>query len=340
MNFGQSLGFLCFLISLYILWQIRQLLLLIFTAIIFAIALNRLVRILVQYKLKRSQSIAVIITLFLGIIYVFFLLIVPPFVEQFKLLIDLIPSILDKLNEFLINSKLINDTEQLYFFPNLSSILNNWESFTTDFLKNFIQLFSDFFGVTLQIILVIILILMFLLNPQNYRLALLKLFPSFYRNRTQEIFDKVEIAIVSWLNGIIVNCIFIGTLSGIGLWFLQVKLVLVHALLAGILNFIPNIGPATSVIFPVMIAVLDAPWKIIAILVWYFIIQNIESYWLTPRVMAEKVSLLPAITLFSQVFFASCFGLLGLILALPLTVVAKTWIEEILFQDILDQWGF
>lgn len=82
----------------------------------------------------------------------------------------------------------------------------------------------------------------------------------------------------------------------------------------------------------------DSPWQIIPIIVWYFIIQNIESYWLTPKVMADKVSLLPAVTLFAQIFFATVFGLLGLLLALPLTVVVKTWMEEILFKDILDNW--
>ena len=108
--------------------------------------------------------------------------------------------------------------------------------------------------------------------------------------------------------------------------------------MAGILNFIPNIGPAASVVFPLMIAVLDAPWKIIAVLILYFLIQNVESYWLTPIVMAKQVSLLPAVTLIAQLFFASIFGLLGLILALPLTVVLKTWIEEALFKDLLDNW--
>ena len=161
--------------------------------------------------------------------------------------------------------------------------------------------------------------------------------PSFYRYRIDDILDKTEIAIVSWLSGIVINSFFIGALSGIGLLALQIKLVLVHALLAGLLNFIPNIGPATSVIFPIMIAVVDSPWKILPILVWYFIIQNIESYWLTPRVMAEKVSLLPAVTLFAQIFFATMFGVLGLLLALPLTVVVKIWIEEVLFHDILDR---
>ncbi|MGA1475836.1 MAG: AI-2E family transporter, partial [Prochlorothrix sp.] len=67
-------------------------------------------------------------------------------------------------------------------------------------------------------------------------------------------------------------------------------------------------------------------------------IQNLESYWLTPTVMAKQVSLLPALTLIAQIFFATVFGLLGLILALPLAVVAKVWIQELLVRDILDSW--
>jgi predicted PurR-regulated permease PerM len=124
----------------------------------------------------------------------------------------------------------------------------------------------------------------------------------------------------------------------VGLAMLQVKLVLVHALLAGVLNFIPNIGPTLSVVFPISVVLLDSPWKIGPILLWYFVIQTIESYWLTPTVMAKQVSLLPAVTLMAQLFFASIFGVLGLLLALPLTVVAKIWVEEILFKDILDCW--
>jgi len=67
------------------------------------------------------------------------------------------------------------------------------------------------------------------------------------------------------------------------------------------------------------------------------VIQNLESYWVSPLVMAKKVSLLPAITLSAQVVFTTFFGILGLLLALPLTVVAKTWIDEALICDILDR---
>jgi predicted PurR-regulated permease PerM len=339
MNFGQYLGFLCLIISLYILWQIHQLLLLIFTAVIFAVVLNRLVRLLGKYKLTRPKAIGIVFLCLSMVVIAISWLIVPPFIEQFQRLINLLPQVWERLNEWLTNM----DFEKYDWWPslpNINEILDNYQLIIRKFLANFLQIFSNFLAVGLQLILVFILTIMFLLNPQRYRLCFLQLFPSFYRRRSQDIMDKSEIAIVSWLSGIVINCIFIGVLSGVGLWILQVDLVLVHALLAGLLNFIPNIGPATSVIFPVMIAVIDSPWKIIAILIWYFIIQNIESYWLTPKVMAEKVSLLPAVTLFSQIFFARCFGLLGLLLALPLTVVAKTWIEEILFKDILDRWRY
>jgi len=337
MNFGQSLGFLSFLISLYIIWEIRQFLLLIFTAIIFAVVLNRLVIKLQQFNLTRVKAILIIMSSLLIIISLLFTLILPPFIEQFQLLIQLLPSVATKITQF-INTIDYGEYKKFLPFNDLNNIINQYTFNTPQIFNNFIAIFSNVFIITFQIIILFLLTIVFLLNPKKYRYYLIKICPSFYRYRIDDILNKSEIAIVSWLNGIIINCIFIGVLSGLGLWILQVKLVLVHGLLAGLLNFIPNIGPTSSVIFPVMIALVDDPWKIMPIVIWYFIVQNIESYWLTPRVMAEKVSLLPAETLFAQIFFATAFGIFGLLLALPLTVVAKTWIEEILFQDILDKW--
>jgi predicted PurR-regulated permease PerM len=104
------------------------------------------------------------------------------------------------------------------------------------------------------------------------------------------------------------------------------------------MNLIPNLGPTISVIPAMAIALLDSPWKSLAVLLLYFCIQQTESNFITPIVMAHQVSLLPAITLISQLFFVTFFGFLGLFLALPLTVVAKIWLQEMLIRDVLDQW--
>lgn len=70
----------------------------------------------------------------------------------------------------------------------------------------------------------------------------------------------------------------------------------------------------------------------------FLIVQNIESYWLTPTILAKQVALLPAATLTAQIFFASFFGALGLLMAIPLAVITKTWLKEVLLKDILDKW--
>ncbi|MBE9041691.1 AI-2E family transporter [Oscillatoriales cyanobacterium LEGE 11467] len=342
MKFGQWLGLIILIISLYILWQIRQMLLLIFAAVVLATALNRLVRLLQQRGLKRSLAVAATLSSSLLIGILFFFLIVPPFVEQFQKLIELIPDVFLRMREELeVFEDLLRETlpKPLPDPPDIGELIAQLQPVGTELLVRFVEFFQNSLGIALKLLLVFVLTLMMLANPQGYRRAAIHLFPSFYRRRADDILNQCEVALGNWLAGIVLNSLFIAMLSGIGLAILNIQFLLTHALLAGVLNFIPNIGPALSVVFPIMIALLDSPWKILAVLIWYAIIQNIESYWLTPTVMAKQVSLLPAVTLVAQIFFTTAFGIVGLLLALPLTVVAKTWIEEALFKDILDPWG-
>lgn len=337
MNLGQYLGLCSFIISCYILWEIRQVLLLVFTAVVFATALNRLVKWLGRFQIGRNVALVVIVIALIVLSVLFGWLVVPPFLDQFQKLLALLPNVWERLRNNLI---LLSETQSRFDWlpppPTLNNLLAGLQPLLI--FTNFFAVFSNSLFVILQIIFIFFLTITMVISPKKYRRLFLTLFPSFYRKRGEEILTLSEVALGNWLTGVTINCLFIGTLSGLGLWLLQVKLVLVHALLAGLLNFIPNVGPATSVVFPLMVALLDEPWKIWAILIWYFIIQNIESYWLTPTVMAKQVSLLPAVTLMAQIFFARTFGILGLLLALPLAVVAKTWIEEVLFKDILDPW--
>lgn len=340
MKLSQWLGLSSLIIAGYLLWQIRQLLLLVFMAIVLTTALNRLVRSLERFNIQRKAAVILTILSAFLLTVLFFWLIVPPFIEQFQNLISLLPKAVSRIQAFFLT---LQNKESEWdwlsnLLPNSQSPAISTPSVVAPIFRNFFAIFSNSFAVFLRSLFVFALTVMMLLNPQGYRKSFLKLFPSFYRRRADEILTLAETALGNWLMGTVINCLFIGLLSGLGLWALQIKLVLVHALMAGILNFIPNIGPAASVVFPIMIALLDDPWKIWAVLILYFIIQNIESYWLTPIVMAKQVSLLPAVTLVAQIFFASTFGILGLLLALPLTVVVKTWLEEALFKDILDQW--
>ena len=83
---------------------------------------------------------------------------------------------------------------------------------------------------------------------------------------------------------------------------------------------------------------IEDPWKAGAVVVLYIVIQQLEQYLLVPFVMSKQLSLLPAVTLLSQVIFAIFFGFLGLFLAIPLVIVGQIWLQEVLIKDILDPW--
>lgn len=338
MNLSQWIGFLAFAISLYILWQVRQLLLLLFTAVVLATVLNRVVKRFRCSGLQRIWAVALSFGSLVVILGLITWLVVPPFVDQFQQLIQLVPTGWQQFEATLswLEARVLRP-----FFPgvpDIGSLLDQFQPEISALLQRSLDFFSASLEALVQILLVLVLTLMLLVNPQPYRDLFIRLFPAFYRRQARETLDRCEESLGQWAIGALAEMVFVGTLSGIGLWIFGVPLVLAHALIAGLLNFIPNIGPMLSVILPMAVALLDAPWKALAVLILYTVIQQIESYWLTPTVMAKQVSLLPAITLTVQIFFASFFGFMGLLIALPLTVVAKVWLEAVFIRDILDRW--
>jgi predicted PurR-regulated permease PerM len=339
MKIGQLLGFLALVISLYILWEIRQLLLLLFTAIVLATATSQLVRRFQRSGMQRIWAVWLSVVILFGLLVGFFLVIVPPFISQFQELVQLFPSGIARIQQMItwLEGTIIGP--YVTNLPDINNLIQQLQPLTENLIRQAIAFFSTGVTAVLQFLLVIVLTLMLLANPQPYRNVFVRCFPSFYRHRVQQILTLCGEGLGNWTIGALIEMVFIAFLSGLGLLILQVPLALAHAVLAGLLNFIPNIGPTLSVILPMTIAFLDTPWKAIAVLILYLIIQNIESYWLTPTVMAKQVALLPAFTLTAQIFFASFFGALGLVMALPLAVVAKTWIEELVFKDILDKWN-
>ena len=339
MNLGQWIGLIAIVISLYILWQIREVILLIFAAVVLATTLNRLARRFQRSGMKRGFAVFLSVTIFLALIVGFFWLIVPPFADQFQELTKQVPRGLERFNTWLDELRTRVPSQLTPYIPDINSLSQQAQPIINRAVGSSFAFVSGSLEVVLKVLLVLVLTGMFLANPEAYRKVFVRLFPSFYRQRVDGILDKCEVSLEGWVTGAFIAMGVVGVMSLIGLSILRVRSALALAVLAGFLNLVPNLGPTLSVIPAMAIALLDAPWKILAVLILYFIIQQTEGNFITPIVMAHQVSLLPAITLISQLFFVTFFGFLGLFLALPLTVVAKIWMQEVLIKDVLDQWG-
>ncbi len=336
MTFGKWIGVIVFAVSLYILWRINQILLLAFIAITLATAINRLVRQFQKLGVKRIIAVIISVVSMLVVLSGCIALIIPSVTLQWSELLDQVTIAVNQIEAWysIFRGSLPNQFIDGMSSPN--NLIQQFSRSASQWFSQFYTFFSASLGTLLNTILVIALTIMLVSNPQPYRKGFILLFPSFYRHRADEILSQCEHNLVGSILGLLFNMAVITVLSGLGLWILGVKLAFVNALIAGFLTFIPNIGPVISVIPPALLAFLDAPWKVLAVIILYVLIQQIESNIMTPLVMQNNVSLLPAITLISQVIFASFFGFLGLLLAIPLVAVLQVWFKELLVHDILN----
>ncbi|MBE9225356.1 AI-2E family transporter [Phormidium sp. LEGE 05292] len=338
MRFGQWLGVLAFILSVYILWQINQIVLLVFGAVVLATVLNRVVQLLQRTRMQRGIAVALTIIFLLLLIVGFFAVVFPPIFAQGQKLVYLLPQSLQRVRLWFEWIQTVVPQQLVDNIRNLQGFTQNLQTWTTRLFGNFFAFFNNSLGIVLNFLLFLVVTIMFLVNPVPYRRVFVLAFPAFYRRRVEEILSECERSLVGWIKGTLFDMLVIAVVSYIGLLILQVPLPLVNALLAGLLEFIPNVGPTLSLIPPALLAFLDAPWKAVAVIILYVVIQQFESLVLVPMVMKQQVSLLPVFTILSVVIFSSFFGFLGLFLAIPLLIVVQIWLKEALVKDILNQW--
>ena len=335
------------LITSLIVWTLRDFLLLIICSLVISnIVCNLCNQIQKGLKIPRSLSLFLVLTFISVIIFTIFILVLPPFIKEFNEILVDIPNGLSKIN-ILINTNLNKFNVFLYgeqsenvidIFSLIDNVVTIPDASTIakaiqESFKNLINIAGNLGSGLLKLIFVLAVSLMISIEPKQYKENILLLIPKNYRNKFRNILEKCNTALANWTFSMVISSLSVGLLSLIVLSILDVKYVVSNALIAMVLNIIPNIGPVISGIFPISIALLDNFWKPLAVLGAYVIIQNIESYIIMPSIMKKKANLLPGLTLISQFGFTFIFGPLGLILSLPLAVVIQVLIKES-FKDI------
>ena len=334
-------------IFLLIFWSLRDFFLLIVCSLVIANIIcnlcNQTKRIL---KIPRPLALLIVIIFLSLILLAFVVIVLPPFVKEFnEILID-IPNALTRIDS-LINSNLEKINNLLYGedAENVIDILKIKDDFITlpdsstviktiqESLVNIINLAGNLGTGIIRFIFVLVVSLMISIEPNSYKEGVLKITPKTLRNKFRNIIEKSNIALSNWLLSMTISSIAVGILSLIILSILNIKYPLSNAIIAMVLNIIPNIGPVISAVFPISIALLDNLWKPILVLGSYIFIQNIESYIIMPSIMKKRTNLLPGLTLISQFGFTFVFGPLGLILSLPLAVVIQVVIKETIDKD-------
>ncbi len=344
MNRSFYFKFSVVIISFLIIWTLRDFILLIICSLVISNVISNLCnQIQAILKLPRFVSLLIVLAVISFIIFTISILVLPPFIREFnEILID-IPNGLSRVNE-LINSNLNKFNDLIYgeesekvvdIFNFVNEVVPIPDGATIakaiqESFINIINLAGNLGSGLIRIIFVLVVSLMISIEPKAYKEGMLLVVPKVYRNKFRIILDKCNVALTNWTFSMVISSLSVGLLSLIALSILDVKYVVSNAIIAMILNIVPNIGPVLSGIFPISIALLDNYWKPVAVLGAYIIIQNIESYIIMPSILKKKTNLLPGLTLISQFGFTYIFGPLGLVLSLPIAVVIQVLIKEII----------
>lgn len=184
-------------------------------------------------------------------------------------------------------------------------------------------------GAVVDFVLVIFVALYLALDPARYRDGLVRLFPVAARPRLAEALTRSGTALRRWLIGQLLAMVCVGAVAAIGLHFVGVPLALPLGILLGVMEFVPVVGPLAGAVVGVLIAFAQGPQLALYAVAVYAVVQTLEGQLITPLAQRWAVEMPAALTLIGIVGFGVLLGPMGLVLAMPLLVVAVTLVNEL-----------
>jgi predicted PurR-regulated permease PerM len=310
-------------------WNLRWVLLVLFGAVVMAVALDVLIQSLQQRtKLERPAALAVVLGLLLLAGAFLGQLLLPELLDQFRQLGRDLPQLVGKLSDLL-----SSDPRLEQFDESIGSAIN---------LKGLQPLLGFAGGAAntlIQLFLMILLAILLALDPSSHRRMLLAACPRPAREQLDQLLEESRHALGGWLSGMTLSATTVFLLTWGGLLVLKAPLALLSALICGLLTFVPTIGPTAATLLPAGLALLQSPQLMVSVVVFRLILQNLEAFLLTPLLLRKTVNLLPTVALMAQFSLGALLGLPGVLLALPLVVVLQVLMQRVVVQQIMDRWA-
>lgn len=197
--------------------------------------------------------------------------------------------------------------------------------------------FSSTFGILSDLYIVVLLGMFFTASPAIYRKGVIHLIPTTGKATAEKLWDEIHHVLKNWLKGQIFGFFFIAILTGLGLWLLGMPLVLALALVAGLLNFIPNFGPLIALIPAALLGLMQGPNTALLVVGLFTLIQIIQSTVTQPLIQKKMVSVPPALLVFGQVAMGVIAGFWGVLLATPLVAIVMTLVNRLYVEKHEDQ---
>ncbi|MBU4298890.1 AI-2E family transporter [Patescibacteria group bacterium] len=307
----------------YLIYQIRDVLILIIFAIILSLLLNPVINFLERKKVPRTFATISVYLIVFGLISLFFYLTIDFLIQETQKLVKIFPQYFDKISPPLRGLG-------IQTFGNLEELINTFGKTLEKTAANVFNVLFVIFGGIFSTLFVLTLAIFLSLEQKIFEKTLTLFFPKKYETYVLELWENSQRKVSGWFGARIIACLFVGLLSYFALFLFNANYSFLLAVVAGVFNFIPFIGPILTGVLIFLIISFDSISKAILALVAFTLIQQVENNILTPILTRKFIGLSPALVLVSLAIGGKLAGILGATLAVPLAGILFEFLRDFL----------
>jgi len=315
-------------LALGFVYWVRDVLALFFVAIILSSAFDPLIDWLQQRKIPRGISIIGVYLIFFAVIGGAIYLLIDPITVQIKELSRAFPDLYYKINQGLQTLGAGIDKQAA-----LSSVNTGLADITRSLTQAGSSLFNfitSVFGGIISFLMVLVITFYLTIEENGMKRFVGTITPLQHRPYVYQLINKIQHRMGYWLRGQLILSIVIFVLTYIGLTAMGVKYALILALIAGIFEIVPFLGPWISAIPAVFIAFTISPFKALLVAILYLVVQQLENNLIVPRVMGKTTGLNPLVVILSILAGARIGGIVGALLAVPVATAISVYFESLM----------
>lgn len=309
------------------LFLIKDVLALFFVAIIFASAFDPLIDWLEKRRIPRALSIIFVFIVFLTAVGGAIYLLTGPIVAQIKDMSRSFPDFYHKVMESLGNIRGADSGDIIK--QTISSSFSDITKGVSQATSGIFRTLTSIFGGVISFFMVLVITFYLTVDEKSMKLFIKNITPSNHQAYVSQLMASIQMRMGYWLRGQLLLSLIVFSLVYLGLSILGVKYALLLALVAGMFEVVPFIGPWISAIPGVFFAFSQSPGKAIAVAILYFAIQQIENNLIVPKVMGKSTGLNPLIVILAILTGARLGGVMGALLAVPVTLAVAVYIESL-----------
>ena len=321
--------FFALAVGSYLVYQASQVVLTLLLALLLAVVASAPVDLLARRGVGRAKATALVAGVVGLALWLGWVLVAPNVEQQARQFADALPSLLEDAEAVISRSGEVLGVE-----AGIDALLDDLpgaarDLFSGDMLAATADLGRSAATAVSYGFVALVATVFLVVRPYPVVDGFVSLFPAGRRERVREVLSAVYRTVQRWLLGQLVAMTFIGISTAITLWLLGVPFALLLGIFSGLISFVPFLGALVSAVPPILLALASDPVLAVWVVVAYTAIQQVESHLIQPIVMSHAVALHPAVVLFGLLLMGSLFGVVGLLLAVPMVATVQVLVREL-----------